>query len=98
MPHEPGSDFESLQRRLAGKEDGGAGIVDALFPRHAPRPLICVQDGHPHALSFLSGVRGDVTRCLGVTEYGQSGSLQDVYKFHGIDTESIVEAAWDAVR
>jgi pyruvate dehydrogenase E1 component len=30
-----------------------------------------------------------------VTRFGQSGSLQDVYRYHGIDTDSIVRAALD---
>ena len=50
-------------------------------------------DGHPHTLSFLAGARGDRTRCLGVTEFGQSSGLEDAYALHGIDTGSIVDAA-----
>ncbi len=52
-----------------------------------------VQDGHPHTLSFLAGVRGDRIRCLGVTEFGQSSDLADAYALHGIDVASIVDAA-----
>ncbi len=69
------------------------GIADALFPRSAPAPIVTVQDGHPHTLSFLAGLRGDRTRNLGVTEFGQSSELQDAYRLHGIDTASIVDAA-----
>ncbi|WUG76164.1 hypothetical protein OG828_47280 [Streptomyces sp. NBC_00457] len=32
---------------------------------------------------------------LGVTRFGQSGSLEDVYREHGIDADSIVRAALD---
>ena len=52
-----------------------------------------VLDGHPHTLAFLAGVRGDRITCLGVTEFGQSSSLEDAYRLHGIDTGSIVAAA-----
>jgi pyruvate dehydrogenase E1 component len=57
-----------------------------------------VLDGHPHTLAFLAGV--NQVRCvtLGVTSFGQSGDLEDVYRYHGIDTDSIVRAALDAVR
>jgi hypothetical protein len=30
---------------------------------------------------------------LDVTQFGQSGSLPEVYRYHGIDTHSIVRAA-----
>ena len=35
--------------------------------------------------------------CLGVTEFGQSGDLYDLYEHHGIDPETIVGAALDAI-
>ncbi|MET1066175.1 MAG: pyruvate dehydrogenase [Arthrobacter sp.] len=93
--------FESLQRRNSlnqGTTGGGFDIIDALFPRHAPTPLVTVQDGHPHTLSFLAGARGDRTISLGVKDFGQSSDLQDAYRIHGIDEESIVNVALNLVR
>jgi pyruvate dehydrogenase E1 component len=55
--------------------------------------LVTVQDGHPHTLAFLAGARGDRIRCLGVTTFGQSSSVEDAHTLHGIDTASIVDAA-----
>jgi pyruvate dehydrogenase E1 component len=69
------------------------GIIDTLFPPSNPTPIVTVIDGHPHTLSFLSGIRGDRSINLGVTEFGQSSSLEDAYDIHGIDTRSIVAAA-----
>lgn len=71
----------------------GSDIAQTLFPAAHPAPLVTVMDGHPHTLSFLAGLRGDRTRNLGVTEFGQSSGLQDAYRLHGIDTASIVDAA-----
>jgi pyruvate dehydrogenase E1 component len=34
---------------------------------------------------------------LGVTGFGQSGDLDAVYRYHGLDTESIVRAGLDLV-
>jgi pyruvate dehydrogenase E1 component len=68
-------------------------IAEILLPRDAPNPLVTVLDGHPHTLAFLAGVRGDKTQSLGVTEFGQSSSVDDAYRIHGIDTASIVAAA-----
>ena len=35
--------------------------------------------------------------CLGVSRFGQVGSLDDVYRYHGIDTDNIVTAALDVL-
>lgn len=89
--------FDSLQQRDA-LNNGTGHIIDILFPRHAPRPLVAVQDGHPHTLAFLAGARGDRTVCLGVKDFGQSSSVEDAYRIHGIDEESIMNAALNLVR
>lgn len=85
--------FRSFLQR--GRREAGAGgdILDLLFPPRHPRPLVTVQDGHPHTLAFLAGARGDAIRCLGVTEFGQSSSLEDAYALHGIDAASVTDAA-----
>jgi pyruvate dehydrogenase E1 component len=85
--------FRSWQQRGSRASGEGSGIVEELFPASRPAPLVTVLDGHPHTLSFLAGVRGDRTRCLGVTEFGQSSGLEDAYALHGIDTGSIADAA-----
>lgn len=81
-----------------GPKTNGFDINDPLFPRHAPAPLVTVQDGHPHTLSFLAGTRGDRTISLRVKNFGQSSDLQDAYRIHGIDEASIVNAALTLVR
>ena len=54
-------------------------------------------DGHPHTLAFLSGVNQVKSRNLGVSRFGQAGDVEDVYRFHGIDVDSIVRAALDVI-
>jgi pyruvate dehydrogenase E1 component len=85
--------FRSWQQRSSRSAGTGGGIVEELLPAAHPAPLVTVLDGHPHTLSFLAGVRGDRTRCLGVTDFGQSSGLEDAYALHGIDTGSIADAA-----
>ena len=85
--------FRSFQQRGSRTSGVGGDILDELFPRAFPVPIVSVLDGHPHTLSFLAGARGDRMRCLGVSEFGQSSSLADAYRLHGIDTGSIVDAA-----
>lgn len=54
-----------------------------------------VLDGHPHTLAFLSGLTRTDARHLGVTSFGQSGDLDSVQRWHGIDTDSVVTAVLD---
>ena len=88
--------FRSLQdRHKVGRFDHAAPSWTNCSPLTMPTPLVTVLDGHPHTLPFLAGARGDRTRNLGVTEFGQSSDLEDAYKIHGIDVDSIVRAAVD---
>ncbi len=59
--------------------------------------MLGVLDGHPHTLAFLGSIRGVQSTCLGVSAFGQSGSLDDLYRAYGIDAEAIVGAALDLV-
>jgi pyruvate dehydrogenase E1 component len=85
--------FRSFQQRGLRVAGEGGSIIEELFPSRSPSPIVTVLDGHPHTLAFLAGVRGDRTRNLGVTQFGQSSSLEDAYELHGIDVGSIVDAA-----
>ncbi|MFI6691189.1 transketolase-like TK C-terminal-containing protein [Streptomyces sp. NPDC050433] len=88
--------FRAVQARQ-GSAQGPAWILDQVFPARRATPLVTVLDGHPHTLAFLGTVQNTPTTCLGVTHFGQSGSIEDVYRCHGIDTDSIVAAALDLV-
>ncbi|MBO2463940.1 transketolase-like TK C-terminal-containing protein [Actinomadura violacea] len=90
----PGLLFEALQNR-SGQAEGPSWILDAAFPAHRSTPLVTVLDGHPHTLAFLAAVNNVRARHLGVTRFGQSGNLDEVYRHHRIDTDSIVAAALD---
>ncbi|MET3923146.1 transketolase C-terminal domain-containing protein [Arthrobacter sp. UYEF20] len=87
--------FASMQERHSVGDSTRSAIVETLFPAAHPAPLVTVLDGHPHTLAFLAGARGDRIRNLGVTEFGQSSSLEEAYGIHGIDVDSIASAALD---
>jgi pyruvate dehydrogenase E1 component len=73
-------------------------VLDAVLPADRARPMLTVLDGHPHTLAFLAGINGVPGTHLGVTRFGQSGDLDSVYRYHGLDTDSIVGAALDLVE
>lgn len=63
----------------------------------APLPRDCgivtVIDGHPSALGWLGSVRGHRVEALGVEQFGQTGSIADLYRHYGIDANAIIDAA-----
>ncbi|MGZ4467274.1 MAG: transketolase-like TK C-terminal-containing protein [Nocardioidaceae bacterium] len=93
----PGLLFSALQGRR-GHEPTSSWILDSVFPADRAMPMVTVLDGHPHTLAFLAGINRVPATHLGVSRFGQSGDLESVYRFHGIDTDSIVAAALDLVE
>lgn len=53
--------------------------------------LVTVIDGHPATLAWLGSVCGHRTIPLGVEHFGQTGTINDLYRHFGISAESIVE-------
>jgi pyruvate dehydrogenase E1 component len=90
----PGRLFEAVQARR-GLAEAPSWILDQVFSAERSAPMVTVLDGHPHTLSFLSTINRVPSAALGVTRFGQAGDLEDVYRYHGIDTDSIVCAALD---
>lgn len=86
--------FRALRAR-SGLGGGDHSILARLLPPARAAPLVTVLDGDPNALAFLAAVNATPLTPLGVTRFGQSGDLHDVYEHHEIDAESIVGAALD---
>jgi pyruvate dehydrogenase E1 component len=63
----------------------------AAVPRDAV--IITVIDGHPATLSWLGGVVGHRIASLGVDEFGQTGTIRDLYGHFGFDAQGIMRAA-----
>ncbi len=66
-----------------------ARLLRALAPGAA---LVTVIDGTPQTLSWLGAVRGQRVVPLGVTRFGQSGDVNDMYRVYGLDAEAILGA------
>jgi pyruvate dehydrogenase E1 component len=88
--------YRAVEAR-SGLRAGDCGVLDRLFGGRDPVPIVAVIDGHPHTLSFLGQVTGARCSALGVTEFGQSGDIVDLYRHHGIDTDTIVGVGADLV-
>lgn len=72
---------------------GRAFIDELLAALPQTAGLVTVHDGHPAALSWLGSVAGHRIAPLGVTDFGQSGDVPDLYRVCGIDEEGILDAA-----
>lgn len=96
--------YQALQARqgktsVLGRARPDAGwILDQVFPARWAAPMVTVLDGHPHTLSFLATINRVDHVALGVDRFGQSGDIDDVYRYHGIDADSITEAALNVLR
>jgi pyruvate dehydrogenase E1 component len=86
--------FRAVQARR-GMADWPTDVLEALFPPGRAAPMVTVVDGHPHTLSFLGTINSVPVTCLGVSDFGQVGEIEDLYEYFGIDSGTIAGAAWD---
>jgi len=68
-------------------------IEKLLAPLPRDCGIVTVIDGHPAALGWLGSVRGHRVEALGVEHFGQTGTINDLYRHHGIDANAIIDAA-----
>jgi pyruvate dehydrogenase E1 component len=68
-------------------------VEKLLAPLHRDCGLVTVLDGHPASLGWLGSVRGHRVEALGVEHFGQTGSIGELYRHHGIDANAIIDAA-----
>jgi pyruvate dehydrogenase E1 component len=60
-------------------------------------PIVTVHDASSHALAWLGSALGVPAVPLGVEQFGESGSIPDLYAAHDLDPGSIVNAALAAL-
>jgi pyruvate dehydrogenase E1 component len=68
-------------------------VWQLLRPLAAGAGLVTVLDGHPATLSWLGSVGRHRVLPLGVSKFGQSGDVQDLYKAYELDADAILNAA-----
>ncbi len=79
--------------RREGRRDARSPIERLLSSVPADAGLVTIIDGHPSALSWLGGVRRLAVAALGVSGFGQSTDVDDGYRLHGLDQDTILAAA-----
>ncbi len=55
--------------------------------------IVTVIDGHPATLAWLGSVRGHRLEALGVEHFGQTGTIDELYRHYGLDANAIIDAA-----
>ncbi len=84
--------FDAQAARAAGRpEPSHVERLLAKVPRVAT--LVTMMDGPPTTLSWLGGVHGHRVSALGVTRFGQTGDIQDLYRAYRLDADAAVDAA-----
>jgi pyruvate dehydrogenase E1 component len=96
----PGRLFRAWQRTLrqavrTATTPSFAGTLRAVMAE--PAPIVSVHDAASHAFSWLGSALGTPQVALGVDEFGQSGTIADLYAAHDLDSGSIVNAAISAL-
>jgi pyruvate dehydrogenase E1 component len=91
----PGLLFQAVRARQGLQAETETWVLDQAFPASRATPLVTVLDGHPHTLAFLATVNRVPHAALGVAQFGQSGSVEDLYRYNGLDTDAIIRAALD---
>ena len=96
----PGRLYGSWQRTLkqgirTASTPSFPGALRPIFTERAP--IVSIHDGASHAMAWLGSALGMPQVAMGVDTFGQSGTIQDLYKIHDLDSGSIVNGALAAL-
>lgn len=82
-----------FRSHFEASQQGTTSYLDELVPV-AERciPAITLLDGHPLTLAWLGALFQAPLKPLGVVNFGETGSLQQLYHKHHIDTDAILTA------
>jgi pyruvate dehydrogenase E1 component len=87
-------DWCRARRARAEHVAADAAHVETLLAALPPRAgIVTLLDGHPATLAWLGAVHGHRAAALGVTHFGQSADLPDLYRLHRIDADAVLDAA-----
>jgi len=73
--------------------DGAGHIEQLILPHERSAPIVTVHDASPHALAWLGSVFGQRVLPIGVSRFGESGTIAELYEAFGFLPEQIATAA-----
>ncbi|ODT47912.1 transketolase [Devosia sp. 63-57] len=86
--------WQAAQRgRLHGESPEPSHIEALLAEVPQAAGIVTAIDAHPATLGWLGSVLGHRTMALGVEHFGQTGTVNDLYRHFDIDARAIVQAA-----
>ncbi|MBS1986109.1 MAG: pyruvate dehydrogenase [Bdellovibrionales bacterium] len=71
----------------------GAGAAQLLTLGGRRIPVVSVHDGEPGLLDNIGSIVGTVQKTLAVRKHSKSGIPSDIFKYHGLDSASVMKAA-----
>ncbi len=89
---------ESVRVRARGGAETDPFLSELIGVGERSAPIVTVVDGAPHALAWIGAAMKTTTLPLGVTEFGQSGSQEELYGEYEIDADSIMAACFGALN
>ena len=94
----PGPLYKEFQSSVSSKLTGKTteSYLKKLIPESSHGvPVVTVVDGHPHSLSWVGAALETKVLPLGVSEYGQSGTPEELYAEYGVDSVNIMNACFE---
>lgn len=94
--------YRAFQQSVYDAIDGRGALdmfmADSIAPSERGAPIVTVMDGHPRSLAWIGSALKSPVIPVGVTEFGQSGSRQDLYGEYRMDADSIAAACYAALE
>ena len=86
--------WTAAQRQKRSGHEGKASHIEGLLgPLNRDCAIVTAIDGHPAALAWLGSVKGLRVSAHGVESFGETGTIDDLYRVHGLDAGSLAGAA-----
>jgi pyruvate dehydrogenase E1 component len=84
-----------LGNRMRGaRPSTGSGHIETMIhPKERTAPIVTIHDASPHAMAWLGSVFGQRVLPIGVSRFGESGTIAELYEAFGFLPEQIATAA-----
>ncbi|MDE0518406.1 MAG: pyruvate dehydrogenase, partial [Bdellovibrionales bacterium] len=73
-------------------------LKQGLALENTAAPIVSVHDGEPGLLDNIGSLLGTYHESLAVRKHSRCGRPREVYQFHGIDKDSIIQACLKALQ